>query len=238
MAIADHGAPNGAARTATSSLVVTPTSTPSNGDYVYVAILDGPTNPSTYATLSAPDGTWSLLASVASAAWGKSYLYRKVAGASEPSSYTFTWSAGTPFSDAYACAVQSGVASDGTPSTTHDSTSDTTFSIPAITTTANNSRVLAVVYTSCNDSNVNGGFSSWGGGYVEKVDVNDGGGHQWVGLGLAYQDVATAQTISATSVTAANANPNTAIVVEIKASGASGYGKPLTSQTFQSMSVR
>lgn len=102
-----------------------------------------------------------------------------------------------------------------------DSSSSTTYSIPALTTAANDSIDLAVVGFGGNvDMGTPPNFASWGSSLLELADIGaNTGGFYYAGMGVAAAVRATAGTQAATSVTADTADVNTAIRVEILAAG-------------------
>lgn len=103
----------------------------------------------------------------------------------------------------------------------YDSSSSTTYSIPALTTAANDSIDLAIVgYGGNVDAGAAPNFASWGSSLSELVDYGTNvGGFYYSGLGIAFATRATAGLQAATSVTADTADVNTAIRVEILAAG-------------------
>lgn len=105
-----------------------------------------------------------------------------------------------------------------------DSGSNTTYSIPALTTAANASIDLAIVgFGGNNDVGAAPNFASWGGSLSELVDyATNAFGAYYSGLGIASAVRATAGSQAATSVTADTADVNTSIRLEIKAATGGG----------------
>jgi hypothetical protein len=102
--------------------------------------------------------------------FGQSFLLRRVAGASEPTSYTITWTGGSFYNIGGCLVVLSGVDNDtpdGTPVSADDAVSDLSFAIPALTTTVNNSTDLVVVAGSGNNTPVADACDTWGNSFVE-----------------------------------------------------------------------
>ena len=102
-----------------------------------------------------------------------------------------------------------------------DSGSNTTYSIPALTTAADDSVDLAIVGFGGNVSvGAAPNFASWGSSLSEIVDyATSAFGDYYSGLGIASAVRATAGTQAATSVTADTADVNTAFRLEILAAG-------------------
>ena len=103
----------------------------------------------------------------------------------------------------------------------YDSSASTTWSIPAITTAANDSVDLAIVGFGGNiDMGAPPNFSSWGSSLTELFDVGANvSGFYYSGLGIASAVRASAGLQAATTVTADGNDVNTSIRVEIKAAG-------------------
>lgn len=102
-----------------------------------------------------------------------------------------------------------------------DSSSNTTNTIPALTTAAANSLDLAIVGFGGNvDMGAPPNFASWGDSLSELADIGANvGGFYYAGMGVAAVTRASAGLQAATSVTADTADVNTAIRVEILAAG-------------------
>jgi hypothetical protein len=137
-------------------------------------------------------------------AFGALALLRKVAGGSEPSSYSVTFTGGTFYRAVGAVIVLSGVSNVtplGTAVTNADFTTNTTWDIPALTTGSANSWDVAVVGAQgvSDPGGAAAALSSWGSSLVERADL----AHDYGAIGMATALRASAGVQGATSVSIA-----------------------------------
>jgi hypothetical protein len=156
--------------------------------------------------------------------FGQSALLRRVAGASEPTTYDVTWTGGSFYNIGGCLLVLSGVDNDtpdGTPVSADDAVSDLSFAIPALTTTVNNSTDLVVVAGSGNNTPVADACDTWGNSLVE-ID------EQWadfVHVCFAAATRASAGSQGATTVAlGGGGQTSTAIRVEVFEDDGGGGG--------------
>lgn len=205
------------------------------GDLILIVVNVNNTSSGVHPT-PASTGFTSLGASTASV-WSRTTLLGKIASGSEGSSYTISGFTGADAKFA-AVIIYSSVDS-ALPSnivTTPDASSNTTWSIPALTTAAANSLDVAIVGYGGNVSQVNGGtLSSWGGSLTELIDnnVDGGGGNFFAGLGVATATRASAGLQSATSVTAGVSDVSAAIRLEVLDATGGGATLPLLNATYR-----
>lgn len=210
-----------------TSIVITPGATVSEDSVIYIGVcvtLNTATDPpSSYSSSG-----FTEIASISdSAFFGDMVIFRKVAGGSEPSTYTVSWTSGDPYSAAAGLVAYSGADTttiNGTPTTGTDTSSNTTFDIPALTTDYNNSLDIAFVCQDGQTSSVT--LSSWGSSLTERID-NSGG--EYAVIGIADAARATAGSQAATSVTSSNADNSLGIRLELIEDGAiSASGDPFS----------
>ncbi|HZQ35373.1 MAG TPA: hypothetical protein VFD32_05535 [Dehalococcoidia bacterium] len=169
----------------------------------------------------AASGFTSLGSSTASV-WSRTTVLGRIASGNG-SSYTIT-GIGTVNNAEVAVVILSG-ADSALPTnivTTPDASSNTTFSIPAITNAAANSLDVACVgYGGNVDQGLPPNLSGWGGSLTGLIDdaFNVGGGNCYAGLGVATATRASSGSQAATSVTAAVADVNAAIRIEVLVAG-------------------
>lgn len=220
----------------TTNQTVTTSASAVAGDLILVVINVNNTSSGVHPTPSI-SGYTSLGASTASV-WSRTTLLGKIAGGSEGSSYTVTGFTGADAKYVAVVILSSvGASLPSTIVTTPDASSDTTWSIPAITTVGANSMDMAIVGYGGNVSQNSGGtLSAWGGSLTELIDNNvDGGGSNFfAGLGIATATRASAGTQAATSVTAGVGDVSAAIRLEIlDAGGGGGATLPLLNATYR-----
>lgn len=217
----------------TSSLSLAPGGTPASGETILIIVSGNESPP-----FSTPACTgFSTVASITTADWNPLYILGKIAGGSEGSSYSVSWSGGAR--DGGQCGVilvfQNANSSLPTNvASTHDTSASTTLSIPALTTAKNGSFDLVAVTL---DGNVgmSGGYSSWGSSLVELFDLADASNGSFPNLGIAGVTRASAGSQAATTVTSGSSDKNVAIRIEIEP--ASGGGGSPTVKTLASLGV-
>ena len=221
----------------TGNQAVTTSASAVAGDLILIVVNVNNTSSGVHPT-PASTGFTSLGASTASV-WSRTTLLGKIASGSEGSSYTISGFTGADAKFAVVV-ILSGVDSalPSTIVTTPDASSNTTWSIPAITTAANDSLDVAILGYGGNVSQTSGAtLSAWGGSLTELIDANvDGGGGNWyAGLGIATAVRATAGSQAATSATAGVSDVNAAIRLEVKAAAGGGGGAtlPLLNATYR-----
>lgn len=223
----------GSAGTANQS--VTTSASAVAGDLILIVVNVNNTSSGVHPT-PASTGFTSLGTSTASV-WSRTTLLGKIASGSEGSSFTISGFTGADAKFAAALIYSSvGASLPSNIVTTPDASSDTTWSIPALTTGAANSLDVAIVGYGGNVSQVNGGtLSAWGGSLTELIDsnVDGGGGNFFAGLGVATATRATAGLQSATSVTAGVSDVSAAIRLEVLDATGGGATLPLLNATYR-----
>lgn len=216
-----------AGSTGTGNLSVTSSAAPVAGDHIYLIVNINNSTSGSHPT-PASTGFSSLGASTASV-WSRTTLLGKIATGSEGTSFTISGFSGADAKAAAVVVVQGADSSLPTNIiTTPDASSDTTWSIPAITNAAADSLDMAIMgFGGNNAAGGSGNFSSWGLSLVELIDFaqDSGGGSYYSGLGIATAARASSGSQAATSVTSAVSDVSAAIRVEIKVAAAAS--KPL-----------
>lgn len=202
----------------TTTVTATPDVAAEAGDLILWAVDQNPNSSGAYRTITPPSG-FTLLTTIEADEWSKLHVYYKIAGAGEPSSYSGTWS-GSLDSDASGVLILSadGALSVGTPVTLEDTTDNSTFDIPALTTTQDNSWVVAFLARG-GDTNTFPGLT-FNGGYTEQVDV----GGDWASIGIGAQLKVTAGTVAATNATVGSAETDTSIAIVVEVIETAGGG--------------
>lgn len=207
-----------------TSVVVTPDATVSNNSIIYVMVAWESNNGASVVPASySPASGFSNIATVTNVNdFSELTVYEKVAGGSEPSSYTFSWTE-TTSGDTYgaeACLIAFAGADTGTPSgtpvTQRDGTSNTTYEIPALTTSNNNSADVAFVSEGGGSSSVTVG--TWGDSLVEVRDSNNG---DFSHCSIAWVVRATAGAQAATETIGSNSGTSHAVRIEVNESSSS-----------------
>jgi hypothetical protein len=213
----------------TGNLVVTSSAAPVAGDHIYLVININNASSGTHPT-PASTGFTSLGSSTASV-WSRTTLLGKIASGSEGTSFTLSGFTGADAKSASVIVVQS--ADSALPTnivTTPDASSNTTWSIPVITTAAADSLDMAIVGFGGNASPSNGtaNFSAWGTSLTELIDFafDTGGSNFFSGLGVATAPRVSSGSQAATSVTSTITDVSAAIRVEIKAAVAATKALP------------
>ena len=224
MAIAVRGS-GSTGSSGTGNLTVTASASAVAGDLILLIVNVNNLSSGTHPT-PASTGFTSLGASTASV-WSRTTALGKIASGSEGASFTLSGFAGTDVKTA-AAVILSGVGASLPTNvvTTPDASSNTTWSIPTITTAAANSLDVAVVGFGGNVSGGISSFSAWGSSLVELVDLGfDVSGNCYSGLGIATALRASAGLQAATSVTSSFADVSAAIRIEVLE--AASASKPL-----------
>lgn len=182
------------------------------------AVSQDPQTSTAFGTMTGPTG-FTQLAQQAAASWSRVTVWYKVSTGSEGTSYSA--SSSLTQSDMVGAMViyrGSGTLSLGTPVTQNDTGSNTAWTIPALTTTQSNSWAIAIVGGGGNTAHgASTIFTTWNGGYSEDLDAAYNA--NYVSIGFAHQLVATASTVSSTSVTCATTDTSQSVVVELKETG-------------------
>lgn len=208
---------------------VTLGASPSANDVILVFVSFNNTTSGSHPVPSITDFT-SLGTSTASV-WERMTCLWKAATGSEGTSLSVTFTGNDDFSCGGAI-VLSGcdTAQPTNIVTTPDASSNTTASIPAITTAANNSwDVAAVCFGGNNSYNASNNYASWGSSLTERVDHAaplNGALETYAGVGIATALRATAGSQAATSVTQSVSDVSGAIRVEIKEATAATTSLP------------
>ncbi len=202
--------------------VITPNAAAQSGDLVQIGVAINPTSPGVYAT-PAVSG-FATLATQDLSPWARLVVLSKIAGASEPASYTVTFT-GTLDASAVGILILSGVDTltpQPTVAPAVDTSADQTFNIPALVSASANSWDVAwVAPGGNNDNGASAAFlSGWGGALGEDLDLSGG----WVGIGAAHALRASPGTQAATSVTTDLEDTSVAIRIEVKAGAAAATG--------------
>lgn len=231
MAIAFEDADTGVDGTSGGVTVTPAGGAPANGEVVYIAVSwianSSAQFPSSY-TLSG----FTEVGNRDNGVFGELTLFRKVAGGSEPTTYTVTWTGGNFYNVSASCLVLSGVDTttpEGTAVTQQNDTPSTTINIPALTTTENNSWDLVVVGWDGEASISVAGqqFSSWGDSLIERTDR----GEDYAGTGMSTALRASAGAQGATTVTSTTSQKSIVIRIEVfEAGGAAPTIPPLASR--------
>ena len=212
----------GSAGTANQS--VTTSASAVAGDLILIAVNVNNTSSGVHPT-PASTGFSSIGVSTASV-WSRTTLLGKIASGSEGTSYTISGFTGADAKYVAVVILSSvGASLPSTIVTTPDASSNTTWSIPALTTTAANSLDMAILGYGGNVSQNSGGtLSAWGGSLTELIDGNvDGGGSNFfAGLGVATATRASAGAQAATSATAGVSDVSAAIRLEVLNAGGGG----------------
>ena len=211
-----------------NSNVVTPGQTVASGEVAYIAYTFTASTPGSWPSAYTPPLNFTEIAQIddgGAGGYSQLVLFRRVAGGSEPSTYTVGVTGGSLYNDFIGIVAYSGVDNttpDGTPVTLSDGTSNTTFDIPAMTTANANSYDLVCVCHEGGTATV--ALSSWGSSLIERIDTSG----DFSSLGMADALRVSAGVQAATSVTSSNADYSLAIRVEINnAAGVGGLGMPL-----------
>lgn len=221
MAVAIRGS-GSAGSTGTGNLTITSSAAPVAGDHIYLIVNINNASSGTHPT-PASTGFSSLTSSTGSV-WNKTTLLGKIASGSEGTSYTLSGFSGAD-SKAAAVIILSGASASLATNfvTTPDASSNTTWSIPAITNALANSLDVAIVGYGGNNpaSTGTGNFSAWGSSLTELLEIgfDTGGGFFYAGLGIATALRASSGSQAATSVTSGFADVSAAIRFEVPEAG-------------------
>lgn len=206
-----------------TTLVVTPDSTAGDGDLILILGSEDPDSGGDFSNFVISGFTLEATIDEDTAGWNRTRLFSKIAGASEPSSYTITGFVGGPDECIGSIITFTGShQTDVLPtiSTLNDTSANTTFEIPAITTANNDSFDVAFVASGGNDDA--GTLSTWGDSLVEDLEENGG---DWITQGTAHVVRATAGAQAATEVISSSGDYSVAIRVEVReAAGAPPSG--------------
>lgn len=201
-----------------TSTTITASAAPQSGDVILVWYEQDPPTSGNYGTLTGPTGFGAALDSANTTDWAKITLWGKVSDGTEGTSYTVSNSVGQSDTVAAVLIVYEdggGSLSIGTPTTTVDTSSDTSWGYAGVTTTGDNSLVVIAVGGGGNNTHGSSAiFSGWG-SFTERIDSAHVSSYSSVGVGT--QVVATSGTsISAGSITSATTDVNVGITVEVK----------------------
>jgi hypothetical protein len=203
--------------TGTTNLAVTLSASPVAGDHIYILVNVNNTSSGSHPTPACTD--FSSLGTSTASVWSRTTLLGKIATGSEGTSLTVTGFSGADSKYAGIIVLSgAGAALATNIVTTPDASSNTTFSIPAITNAADNSLdVVCVGYGGNNSQGTPDNLSSWGSSLNMRIDgaVDSGGSNYYAGLGIATALRATSGSQAATSVTAAVADVSAAIRFEV-----------------------
>lgn len=213
----------------TGNLSVTSSAAPVAGDHIYLVVNCNNAASGVHPT---PVSTgFSSLGSSTASVWSRTTLLGKIATGSEGTSFTISGFTGADAKAAGVVVVQNADSSLPTNIvTTPDASSNTTWSIPAITNAAADSLDLAIVGFGGNNSSASStNLSAWGGSLSELLDFAvDSGGVQFffAGFGVATATRVSSGSQAATSVTSGISDVSAAIRVEIKAAATAAKAPP------------
>lgn len=222
MAVAIRGSGSGGS-TGTGDLTLTSSASAADGDLILIFVN---VNNETSGSHPTPACTgFTSLGSSTSSVWSRTTVFGRIASGNG-TSYTISGFSGAE-AKAAAVVVLSG-ADSALPTnivTTPDASSNTTWSIPAITNAAANSLDVACVGFGGNNPSGSGTatLSAWGSSFTELIDaaVNNGSNFYYAGLGVATAIRASSGSQAATTVTSTFSDVNAAIRIEVlEASGA------------------
>lgn len=165
--------------TSVANVTLTPAAAPAENEIIYIAYNFIADSAGSFPTSYSVTGFTEVTKVSDGSQFGELVLFRKVAGESEPTSYTVTVTGGSFYSRAAGLIVLSGgntADPDGTPVSGTDDTGDETWNIGALTTDNANSWDLVIV-GSKGDSFAGGTeddpfLSSWGSSLIERVDTH------------------------------------------------------------------
>ena len=211
MAITERATGTGGETPTGSPVTCTLTASPVADDLILVFVTFNNSTENSHAVASIT-GFTSLGISTAGG-WSRTRCLGKIAAGTEGTSLSVTW---TGTADAVQCGALVLTGADTTlPTnvvTTPDASSNTTFSIPAITNAAANSLDVACVGHGGNvDPTAAPNYSTWGDSFNERVDAAT----PWAALGIASVIRASSGVQAATSVTSAASDVNAAIRIEV-----------------------
>jgi hypothetical protein len=214
-----------------TSVTCTFGSAPAENDIILIGLVQNPATADNYGTMSI-SGFSSLSAngSIDAADWSRLTVLKKIAGASEGTTYTVNTSVSQ---DNLACAgiaISGGNTTTPDPTVVNDSTDilptvGPTIEIPAITTANDNSFDVAFV-SDWGETNqgTTSWVSAWNGGFVEDEDVPQ----TWAVIALAHVLRASSGLQAATTATsAANMQGSLCIRIEIAEAVAGGSSIPI-----------
>jgi hypothetical protein len=215
---------------------VTPGSSITDGNVVYLALQVALDTAGSFPTSYTPPSGFTQIARVpeTESEYAELVVFSKVAS-SEPGSYSVSWSGGAgTVGSALAFAEYSGLSTsspNGTPVTGVDTSYNTTVDIPALTTGVDGSTELVIVGPGADSVSGSGNLrSAWGSSLVEFVDV---AGTEWNSIALADAVRATAGTQAATSVTQVSADYGLVVRLELlDESGGGGGGGIVIARPF------
>jgi hypothetical protein len=220
IAVEDSGNADGNA----TSLIIGPTGgAAASGEVIYIAAtyVGNSSNSNDFPTAYALTGFTQIGAAVRKQA-AELTVWRKVAGGSEPTTYTLTWSGiiGTFYNIGGTIIVYSGVDNttpEGTPVTLNDGGTVTAWTIPALTTTAANS--YDTVFIS-NGGNATPTLSGWDSSLVERAEQSS----DFATSGIASVARASAGVQAAANVTASAADSRAVMRIEVLEAAAPSGG--------------
>jgi hypothetical protein len=200
--------------TGTANLVVTVDVAPVAGDHIYILVN---VNNAVSGSHPIPASTgFSSLGTSTASVWSRLTLLGKIATGAEGTSFTISGFAGADSKYADVVVIQDAGASLATNIVnTPDATSNTTVSIPAITTAAAGSLDVVGVGLGGNNSGSSTNFTAWA-AHTEQLDgsVSSGGGF-YAGVGVATATRASAGVQAATTATQGFSDVNAVIRFEV-----------------------
>jgi len=217
--------------TGDGNLSVTTSAAAVAGDLILIAVNINNSGSGAHPTPACTDFT--PLGNSTASVWSRTTLLGKIATGSEGSSYTVTGfgtGGGTDYKTVGVVIISDTAGTLPTNIvTTPDASSNTTWSIPAITMAAAGSMDFACVGAGGNNSVGATLFSSWGSSLSELIDR----GTTFAAIGVATAIRASAGVQSATSVTSGTSDVNAAIRVEVLAAVVATKPMPLRRRPYR-----
>lgn len=212
-----------AALASSSTCTVSITGTPADGELILAVCQDNENPP--FASPSIPG--FSVIASITSADWNPLYVLGKIASSEGTNpSYTATWAGGagglSPCMGIFV--IQNAKGSLPTNAATiHDTSSNTSFSIPGITIAAAGSLDFVAVTHDGNTGTGANNYSSWGDSLVEVLEFQDSSNGNYPAFAVAAVNRASTGARSATTVTSGASDKNVAIRIEVEPAASLAY---------------
>lgn len=214
-----------------TSVTVTLPSAAAAGELVLFFLVWNETPPFSTPTVSG----FTQLGSIRTADWNPMYLFGKIAGGSEPTSYSYSYSGGATDGSAvgYVLVIQN--AASSLPSnvvTLHDTVSDTTWTIPGITIATAGSLDIACVTGDGNVPIGGSNYSAWGDSFSALGQVVPPSGSTYAEMNVATATRASSGVRSSTTVTSAVSDKNVSLRVEVQPAGGGAPPNTIFGQPF------